>query len=254
LEPLVRLAREKLAWSSADKVLSVSEFVSNDLARYYGINGDSIRTVFNGVDEKTFRLIDNPTPPCPGLEGKKLVLYVGHFGQRKGVIHLIRAMKRVKEEVRDSHLLCIGGVPRWLAKSDYVSLLRHEVESSGLSENVTLMDAIPHERLASAYSSAKVFAFPSYNDAAPKVVLEAMSCSKAVVATNGGGIPEMVQEGRTGLLVNYSAPNDLASALIRLLEDEKEASRMGQAGRERVEEMFTWTKVVERIGRVYLEA
>jgi glycosyltransferase involved in cell wall biosynthesis len=254
LEPVIRLAREKLAWSSADRVLSICNFVSGDLERYYGIKPSSIRTVYNGVDEKVFRLLERPEPPFAGLSDKKIVLYVGHFGVRKGVIHIIRAMKYVKEEVRDAHLLCIGGLPNWLRETGYWEWLLHEVESNGLSESVTMMDAVPNQALVNAYSCASVFVLPSYQEALPKVVLEAMSCSKPVVGTNQGGVPEMVENGKNGVLVKHGDVSNLARAVVSLLKDEKYARIMGRAGRARVEEMFTWTKVVERIRGAYIEA
>jgi glycosyltransferase involved in cell wall biosynthesis len=253
LEPFIRLTREKVSWSSADRVLSVCNFVSSDLTRYYGINSGSIRTVYNGVDEKLFRLLDEREPPYPALAGKQIVLFVGHFGVRKGVIHVIRAMKQIKKEVRDAHLVCIGGLPDWLKERDYWDQLIREINSSGLSEDVTLMDAIPNQRLVYAYSWASVFVLPSFQEALPKVVLEAMSCSRPIVATNQGGIPEMIEDGKNGILVEYGAVTALADAIVNLLKDEGKSRRMGRLNRARVEEMFTWTKVAERIGNAYGE-
>jgi glycosyltransferase involved in cell wall biosynthesis len=253
LEPFVRLMREKVSWSSADRVLSICNSVSSDLSRYYGINSGSIRTVYNGVDEKLFRLLKEREPSYPALAGKKIVLFVGHFGVRKGVIHVIRAMKQVKKEVRDAHLLCIGGLPNWLLESGYWDQLSSEINSNGLSENVTLMDAIPNQKLVYAYSSASVFVLPSYQEALPKVVLEAMSCSRPIVATNQGGIPEMIEDGKNGILVEYGAVTALADAIVNLLKDEGKSQKMGRLNRAKVEEMFTWTKVAERIGNAYGE-
>jgi spore coat protein SA len=234
-------------------VLSVCNFVSSDLTRYYGINSGSIRTVYNGVDEKLFRLLDEREPSYPALAGKKIVLFVGHFGVRKGVIHVIRAMKQIKKEIRDAHLLCIGGLPNWLKESGYWDQLIHEINSNGLSEDVTLMDAIPNQKLVHAYSWASVFVLPSYQEALPKVVLEAMSCSRPIVSTNQGGIPEMIEDGKNGILVEYGAVTALADAIVNLLNDEGRSQKMGRLNRSKVEEMFTWTKVAERIGKAYDE-
>jgi starch synthase len=252
-EPLVRMTREKISWSSAQKVFSICNFVSDDLIRYYKIKSSAIRTVYNGVDERAFRLLDSPQSLCPKLDDKRVILYVGHFGTRKGVRYAIRAMKDVKKEVTNAHLLCIGGVPRWLGQTDHLGMLKREVEANDLSEHVTLMDAVPNGKLANAYSSAALLVFPSYNEACPKVVLEAMSCSKPVIATNGGGIPELVEDGKTGRLVGYGAVRDLATAITELLLDEHKSREMGRAGRARVEGFFTWAKVAERIGMVYAE-
>jgi len=251
LQPGLQHAREKLAWSTADRVLSLCNFVSSGLAHYYGINARSITNVYNGVDENLFKLQESPAPPYPELAGKKVILYAGRFGPRKGTLDLIKAMKYVASEVQDAHLLCVGGVPKWLEEDDYWAVLRHEVESNGLTGRVSLMNAIPNERLVSLYSFASVFACPSYYDAFPKVILEAMACSKPVVGTNMGGIPEMLENGKNGILVDYGSVEELAGAICELVSDERRSREMGRANRARVEELFTWTKVVKRISKVY---
>ena len=253
LQPGLQHAREKLAWSSADRVLSLCNFVSSGLAYYYGINPQSITNVYNGVDEKLFQLQEFSSLPYLELEGKKVILYAGRFGPRKGTVDLIRAMKHVVGEVQDAHLLCIGGVPKWLEEDDYWAVLRHEVESNGLTGKVSLMNAIPNERLVSVYSSAAVVACPSYYDAFPKVILEGMACSKPVVGTNMGGIPEILEDGKNGILVDYGLVDQLGRALSELLDDERRSRVIGQANRTKIEGMFTWTKVAERIGNAYSE-
>jgi starch synthase len=94
---------------------------------------------------------------------------------------------------------------------------------------------------------------PTFYEALPKVVVEAMACGKPVVATRTGGIPELVDDGETGLLVSFGNPEELAGRLISLLEDEEIMTSMGRKGRERVEKMFTWHAVAERIKATYDE-
>jgi glycosyltransferase involved in cell wall biosynthesis len=209
--------------------------------------------VYNGVDEKLFAFHETDEPPFPELADKKVVLYVGRLGPRKGTRDLVRAMKSVIREVPDAHLLCVGGMPKSLGQEDHVAAIRHEVESNGLNGKVTLVNSMPNEKLVDIYSEASVFACPSYFDAFPKVVLEAMACSRAVIGTNVGGIPEMVENGRNGLLVDYGSAEKLAAAICELLRDERKSRDFGRANRARIEELFTWTKVVERIGKVYVE-
>ena len=170
---------------------------------------------------------------------------------RKGVFFLIRAMKAILEEVPDAHLVCVGGVPIWLKEPDPWSILKNEIEMQGVSNAVTLLDKVKNRDLVSYYSAASVFALPSYYESFSKVTLEAMACSLPVVATNMGGLPEMVVDGKTGLLVNYGSPSALASALVQILTDVSAASAMGREGRERVNRMFTWRAVVERISEAY---
>jgi len=254
VEAGLKQAREKIAWSSADRVLSLCNFVARGLERYYGINPRLMTNVYNGVDEKLFALQERPISLFPELADRKIVLYVGRFGPRKGTLDLVRAMKLILSEVPDAHLLCVGGVPKWLQQDDYWAVIRHEVESNGLTGRVSFVNAMPNEKLVDVYSSASVFACPSYYDALPKVVLEAMACCKPIVGTNMGGIPEMVEDGKNGILVDYGSVDRLAAAICELLSDERRSREMGRANRTRIEEMFTWTKVAERIGKVYREA
>ena len=199
------MVRERLLWSSADRVLAVSRTLAQDLNEFYGINPGRLRVVYNGVDVDLFqRLRGFETPPgLQGLEGKRIVLYVGHFGLRKGVFFLIRAMSKVLLEVPDAHLVCIGGVPDLLGAADYWSLLKSEAISNGVEGHVTLLDKVRNKDLVRYYSMASAFVLPSYYESISKVTLEAMACEVPVVASNSGGIPEVVDDGVTGLLVPY---------------------------------------------------
>ena len=113
--------------------------------------------------------------------------------------------------------------------------------------------ATDDELLLSAYPACDVFVLPSEYEAFGLVLLEAMSCEKPCVATNVGGVPEVVEDGKTGLLVEYGNPVALASAIIKLLGDEEKRRSMGMAGRKRVIENFTWPKIVDKIEGVYRE-
>jgi glycosyltransferase involved in cell wall biosynthesis len=246
--------REKALWSAADRLAAVSTSVKSDLIGRYGIKEEKIRLVYNGVDAELFRPIAHPDFPERELvEGKKVVLYVGHFGLRKGVPFLIRAMKIVNEEVPDSMLVCVGGVPSWLPKGDYWSYLNGLVEQNGLKGKVILRDRVPNEALPNYYSMSDVFVLPSYYEAFPKVLIEAMACEKPAISSRMGGTQDSIEDGVNGFLVNYADPADIAKAIITLLQDEKRARRMGAIGRQRVEKDFTWKAVAGRFDSIYNE-
>jgi len=249
------MMRERVLWSAASKILTVSRILADDIIDTYHADPRKIRVVYNGVDTALFRRAEGGAVPAPleALQGKRIILYVGHFGMRKGVFFLIRAMKSILKEVPDAHLLCIGGVPAWLKEPDPWAILKGEIRRQGVEDQVTLLDKVKNRELVSYYSAASVFALPSYYESFSKVTLEAMSCSLPVVATNMGGLPEMVTEGGTGLLVGYGSVAALSSALVRVLTDRAEARQMGAKGREKVERMFTWRGVVERVSEAYKE-
>jgi glycosyltransferase involved in cell wall biosynthesis len=249
------MVREKLLWRTADRVLTVSRTLMNDIHESYQVPESRLRVVYNGADTRLFRPDSSSQLPSPlrALEGRKIILYVGHFGLRKGIFFLIRAMRAVRAEVPDCHLVCIGGVPDWLGGQDYWGLLRGEIEKSGVGECVTLMDKVRNAELPDYYRAARVFALPSYYETISKVTMEAMACGVPVIATNTGGIPEVVEDGKTGILVPYASVDALASALTTLLRDDRASRRMGEMGRARVEQNFTWESVANRVRSAYDE-
>ncbi len=255
LKVTVSYLREKALWSSADRVAAVSQKVKNDLISYYGLRPDKIGVTYNGIDATLFKpRTDGEIPNMPALKGKKIVLYVGHFGLRKGIVHLLEAMKRVTKEVPDSVLVCVGGVPDWLGKTRYWSHLDSLIRGSELSDKVFMLDKVPNSELPMYYSACSVFVLPSYYEAFAKVVLEAMGCGKPVITSLEGGPSEAVVNGKdAGILVPYGSEERLAEALITLLQDERLAKEMGRNGRERIEKDFTWPIVAGRIDSMYRE-
>jgi glycosyltransferase involved in cell wall biosynthesis len=247
--------REKFLWSGADRLLVVSRAVMQDVTRFYGVEPGRIRVVYNGVDTNMFCPSDGSPLPLQirNLEGKRIILFVGHFGLRKGIFFLIRAMQSVRSEFSDAHLVCVGGTPQWLGRNDYEKLLRDEIQRNGVEDCVTLLDAVRHSELIEFYRHSEVFVLPTYYEAFPKVVVEAMACSKPVLATRTGGIPELVKDGETGLLVPFGSPEAIAKKLGLLLGDGNMSASMGKRGRERVESNFTWRAVAERTKSAYDE-
>jgi glycosyltransferase involved in cell wall biosynthesis len=246
--------KERALWRTADRLAAVSSSVQTDLKSRYGISGDKIRLVFNGVDPEVFRPISNPEiPERAAVEGKKVVLYVGHFGLRKGIPFLIKAMSEVTKEVPDSMLVCIGGVPSWLPRMDYWSYLNGLIEQNGLSGKVLLLDRVPNERLPNYYSMSRVLVLPSYYEAFPKVLIEAMACERPAISSRMGGTKDSIEEGVNGYLVNFADPPDLARAIIRVLQDDGLAKALGRAGREKVLREFTWSAVARRVDNIYGE-
>lgn len=246
--------RERLFWSSADTVLAVSRALKEDLMSRYHISDSKIDVVYNGVDAELFQ--HKRTPDLPPeverfVEGKKIVLYVGHFGPRKGLIFLIRAMKDVVREDPDSRAVCIGGVPAWLGKHDYWSYLRSEIRKCELEGKILLLDKVPNNALPEFYSRADIFVLPSFYEAFAKVVLEAMACECPIIVTREGGPQEAIDEGRSGLLVDYGYAKQLGAAIIQLLQNDQRARQMGAEARKRILRDFTWEVVARRVNVAY---
>ena len=246
------IIRQKAYWQSADMLLAVSYFLKNEIEKLYNIDRTKIEVAYNGVDTSVFRKTDGSDESKKlGLEGKRIILYVGHFGLRKGIIYLIEAMRKILREEPDAFLLCVGGTPEWLGTDVYWRILKEKIEQNGIQKSVRLMGQVPHQKLPVYYSMADVFAFPSLYEAMGKVVVEAMACETPVVASRVGGIVEIVENGRNGFLVEPKDVKGLGEAILRVLQDKHLAKKLAQEGRRTVESKFTWKHTVEQISKAY---
>jgi glycosyltransferase involved in cell wall biosynthesis len=177
------------------------------------------------------------------------ILFVGRLIERKGVHHLIRALGTVRERT-PARLVIIGDGPE---RPRLEALAR----DAGVAEHVDFRGRVSDEELRQAYATATVFVLPSVLDARQDteglgvVLLEAMNYSIPVVASDIGGITDIVQHERTGLLVPPGDETALGAALIRLLTDRALSNTLGAAGLRALRESFSWERIVDRWEAVY---
>jgi glycosyltransferase involved in cell wall biosynthesis len=222
----------------------------------FGVDEDKVRVIPAGVDLASF------TPRPDGAAFREItgikdpfILYAGRIAVNKGLDHLIRAFARMRrrelpkiEGMEGLKLVLIGG-DHGMRES-----LERVAEKEGVASRVIFTGHIESDRIfRSAYGACELLALPSDYEAFGLVLVEAMACGKPCVASRVGGVPEVVDEGRTGLLVDFGDVQGLARALTEVLADGTKAKAMGAAGRKRVEERFTWDIVTEQIERVYRE-
>jgi glycosyltransferase involved in cell wall biosynthesis len=190
----------------------------------------------NGVDGNRF------TPsPLPG--GRPTVVVVARLRRQKAHDRFIRAFRMVQHRLPDARAVLVGDGP-------LRSELEHLVADLGLAGSVKFTGAVSDTRPHLA--AATVVALTSPYEGFPNALLEAMACGRPVVATSVGGVPEMVEHGREGLLVGQSDAQ-IADALLELLNDPERAARMGEAARCRAE-TFDWSLTVSRTEAVYRSA
>jgi glycosyltransferase involved in cell wall biosynthesis len=184
-----------------------------------------------------------------GSQSERSILFVGRLIERKGVAHLIRALGTVRQTV-PARLVVIGDGPERAS----LERLARELE---LADHVEFRGRVTDEALRDAYAAADVFALPSVLDARQDteglgvVLLEAMNYSVPVIASDIGGIPDIVQHERTGLLVPPGEEDALAAALTRVLRDSMLARRLGDGGSRLLRETFAWDRIVDRWEDVY---
>ncbi|MDI6903112.1 MAG: glycosyltransferase family 4 protein [Methanocellales archaeon] len=238
---------EKICFENADLILALSKSHKKEICVNYNISPEKVCYVYNGVDPDIFN------PEVKGgkirekyrIKDSPIVLYVGSLGIRKGTRYLIEAAKLVCDERPDVKFMLVGGDEKDV---DYFSKVSKEI---GVKPNVIFTRAVPFFDLPQYYSACDVFAFPTLHDCFGKVLVEAMACEKPVVATRVCGVPEIVEEGETGLLVESKNSQDLATNILRLIDDLTLARKMGIKGRERVEKMFTWERAAKENIKVY---
>lgn len=215
----------------------------------YEIPESKMRIIPAGVDFTKFEDIPSPNifREKYNVRGK-MVLYTGRLASNKGLLHLIESAPSVLSEYPDCTFVFVGE-DEGLKKN-----LISRVKELGISNKVIFTGYIKDYNLfLSAYSACDVFVLPSEYEAFGLVLLEAAACEKPCIGTRVGGVPEVIAEGKTGLLVNYGDSKELAAAVIELLGDELKRKQMGKAARERVKNHFTWPKIVDQLESVYKE-
>jgi glycosyltransferase involved in cell wall biosynthesis len=227
----------------ADSVLANSRFTSTLLPF---VNPRKVRILYPGVDPTIAGEVAIPSGAI-----RKRILFVGRLVRRKGLKDLIDAFKVVSEEIPDATLEIVGDGPE---KRE----LEHMVADLGLGGKVSLFGTLRGKPLFERYSYCDVFVMPSVTlpddvEGFGTVFLEAGLFRKPSVGTTSGGIPEAVEDGRTGLLVPEGNAGELAQALRRLLTDTRLASSLGLNARERVLSKFTWEESTKQLIRSYVQ-
>ena len=197
-----------------------------------------VRLVVNGVDTDRF------TPAATPSHDPPRVLYVGLLTPRKGVLDLIEASRELRRTGLDHELWLLGGVP------DEGPEAAEPVLAAAQGHAVLLGTRSPEE-MPAVYAAADVFCLPSWWEAMPLSVLEAMASGCPVVATDVGDVSRVVVHGETGLVVAPRSPDQLTAALRKVIEDPSSARRMGNAGRVRAETVYASSATERAIGNLY---
>ncbi len=244
---------EKSAYESADAIIAVSDGMRADvLAAYPNVDPSKVVTIRNGVDVDRFKPTADPALLTElGITGR-YAIFVGRITRQKGLAHLLRAWQNVPAEYG---LVLAAGSPDEENIGNEVKSLIEELQKTRPNV-IWIPDMLPHEKLCALLTSADLFICPSIYEPLGIVNLEAMACETAVLATRVGGIPEVVSDGSTGKLVNYSGDgvtleNDLSTAIIELMKDPALLKLYGEAGRKRAAAEFGWPAVARATLALY---
>ena len=251
---------EKNAFEKADAVVAVSSRMKGEIQRTYpSIDPARIHVILNGIDTAEWRPVptfadDNSVLRRNGVDpDRPIVAFVGRITRQKGVQHLVRAARDFHP---DAQLVLCAGAPDTPEIADEVQKLVAELSASR-SGVFWLQEMLPRDEVLEILTAARVFVCPSVYEPLGIVNLEAMACHTAVVASDVGGIPEVVVDGETGTLVHYDEDDGpafeagLAAGVNELLADESLAHRYGEAGLARAREDFSWRSISEQTHSLY---
>ena len=247
---------ERTAYEAADAVVAVSNGMRADiLSSYPALDESRLHVVYNGIDTDFYR----PDPDTTVLERigvdptRPYVAFVGRITRQKGVPHLLRAGLAFDRDLQV--VLLAGAADTSELKAETDGLIADlKAERDGV---FVVSEMLPREEVRQVLTSALAFLCPSVYEPLGIVNLEAMACETAVVASDVGGIPEVVQDGETGLLVHYDAEDaagferDIADRVNRLAADPELAARFGRAGRERAVTSFAWDAIAQQTVDLY---
>ncbi|HEX9821155.1 MAG TPA: glycogen synthase [Methylomirabilota bacterium] len=237
---------EKTAVEAAHRVIAVSHTMREDILAHFDADPSRVVVIHNGIDPDLFKRTDRRDALDRLGVRQPYVLFVGRITDQKGIFHLLEAAPRLPAGVQV--VLCASAPDT----PEIEERLRRAVANR---PTVTwINEMVPVEVVTQLYSHAAVFCCPSVYEPFGLINLEAMACETPVVASAVGGILEVVEDGKTGLLVPPANPDALAGALTRVLENPALGGALGQAGRRRVEDKFAWASVAERTEQVYADA
>jgi starch synthase len=254
---------ERTALQTADAVIAVSQGTRDDVLRHFDVAADRVHVIHNGIDASFFA----PDPATDALErygidaSRPYVLFVGRITRQKGIVHLVHALRHLDPEI--GVVLCAG-------QPDTPEIAREMEEGvaearAHRSDLVWIPEMVSRTDVRQLYSHAALFVCPSVYEPFGIINLEAMACETAVVASAVGGIPEVVVDGETGVLVPLElSPDDpmspadperyardLADAVNRVMADPEGRRRMGLAGRQRAVERFSWAAIADETVDLY---
>ena len=250
---------ERTSYLAADAIIAVSHGMRADVLDCYpDVDPSRVHVVHNGIDTTIVnKVVERDALIAHGIDPERpYVLFVGRITRQKGIMHLLRAAEQLPSDV--ALVLC--------ASSPDTPELGEEVSAQIAKLSATrtgvhwLKTQLPRPELVQVLSGATVFACPSIYEPLGIVNLEAMACEIPVVASDVGGIPEVVVDGQTGYLVHFEAEapdafeSHFAQALIKVVSDPTSAYAMGLAGRHRAIEHFGWDRIAHQTIAVYEQA
>lgn len=255
---------EKTAIEMADAVVAVSGETKEDILRLFDVPEERVHVVYNGIDPDEYApTFDESVLERHGVDpAAPYVLFVGRITRQKGIVHLVNAIRHL--DTGTQVVLCAGAPDTPEIKAEMEAAV-DAARAGHESRLVWIQEMVPSRDKIVLYSHARVFCTPSIYEPFGIINLEAMACETPVVASQVGGMKEIVLPGETGLLVPLEQQTespfealrpeefarDLAAGINELMRDPERCASMGKAGRARVLERFSWAEIARETLALY---
>jgi glycogen(starch) synthase len=230
---------------ASDRIICVSPHLASLIRSYCLVDDQKVCVVPNGIDLEVFDKIEDPATSVLSnynLEKDKYLLFIGRLSLLKGVQHLIGAFRTIKKEYPDLKLAIVG-------TGEYGDYLRNLAQGT---DGIVFLGYVDAPKVKKAlYENCVAVVLPSSYEGLPMVVLEAMACKKAVIASEVGGIPLIIKHGKNGFLAKPGDSRSLEKFIRILFENPDLRTKMGSFGRKLAEDNFTVDKMVNKTLIVY---
>ena len=234
-----------------DAVVGISRLIQQNVIQTHPIESEKVRYIPNGVDLRCFdsRVVDRAAVRASlGIPMDVIVLGIaGRLSWWKGYREFLEMARYIVEVRSDVFFLAVGGST--VGEEGEAEEIRDFAQSLNL--NGKILFAGFRKDMAHLFSAMDVFVYPAYAEAFGLVLIEAMAMGLPVVSSNCDGVPEIVEDGKTGRLISSRNSKALTEAVLQMLDDSKQLENYGRAGRERVFEVFDFRKVVTRNEELY---
>ncbi len=225
---------EKRLYTDCDKIIAVSNSTKSDIINFYKIPNNKIKVIFNGINQKRYNIESRKVKSSEN--SIRNLLYVGRLVPRKNLETLIKAIYILKKDISDIRLLICGK-----GDTKYELYLESLVNRYGLKNNIEFLGFVSDKKLTKIYSESDLFILPSLVEGFGMVLTEAMGYGLPIIATNIGGVNEVVRNNEEGILVEPRNPKDMANTISKLIKDKNLYKKYQKNAINRVND-FSWEK------------
>jgi glycosyltransferase involved in cell wall biosynthesis len=219
-----------------NKVIAISSYVIEELSRK-GFDTSKAVLIENPVGDEFFEVKKNE---------ERIILYPAVLNPRKNQLGFLKALAIVKNEIGDFKVVFTGS-----GDKAYVEKLKDFVKKENL--NVGFAGRVPYGKMPELYSKASIVALCSFQETTPMAIAEAMASGTAVLASNIGGVPHMIDNSRSGVIVDPNNPRDIAENLLMLIEDEKLRKKLGENARRDAEKRWRSDVIARKLLELYFD-